>query len=302
MPKSLFSLSYSVDQNPELIWKNWQTTEFWYKSWYGRSQFFSLTSVNHKVPGALRLQPLLPNYLVLLTKTQPINLLEFIFSAQFHSFGLTFTLTGSNPTVLNVSAQSLSSQFFTPVFDFLARPYLRQYADRVADLCRGLVDDQSANYLDLTNTPPTEDVTLADLPSPGFFLWQLINHWQKQVDHVLKPYLLTSTQWLVLFELVKLNETDHDVSSRKLAKWLRINEVHLSDVLQTLVAKHLVHKLKLPNDGRKFRLTATSQGKLLAVEAHTQVIQAERKFFFALPAHDRQQFAKIITQFAKPIE
>lgn len=301
MPKPLFSLSYSIDQSPELIWENWQRADFWRQTWSGKSQHFYFPAVSPKVSGVLQLQPLLPKYSFVLANVQPNTALEFTFSSIVQTLVMSTTLTGSEPTVLNITVTSHTPASSSgQVFDWLAKPYFRQYSDRVADLCRQLQSNE-VKYQPIVQTenfPPPSQIS-HDFPTGGFFMWHLINNWQNQLDLALKNFHLTSTQWLLLFNLVKMNESSEEATTSTLAKSLQLHEVHVSDVIKVLVKKHLVHKLKLQSDQRKFKLTATSQGKSLAIEAQTTVIQTERKFFSSLAGTQRQQFAKLITELAK---
>lgn len=302
MAKPLFSLSYSITQSPELIWDEWQKADFWRQSWIGKSQQFYIPALSSKITGTLKLQPLLPRFTFTLTKYQPNDSLEFTFYSFVQTLVVALTLTGSDPTVLNITVTSHTSASPSGLaFDWLAKPYFRQYSDRVAYLCRELqVEETKKTVSQLSEQLPSEDFTTTIFPSGGFFMWHLINNWQNQLDLALKNFQLTSTQWLLLFNLVKMNESSDEATTSTLAKSLNLHEVHVSDVIKVLVKKHLVHKLKLQSDQRKFKLTATSQGKLLAVEAHTTVIQTERKFFSSLTGTQRQQFAKLITELAQP--
>ncbi len=302
MAKPLFSLSYSIAQSPELIWEEWQKTDFWRQSWLGKSQHFYIPALSSKITGTLKLQPLLPQYTFTLSKFQPNDSLEFTFSSLVQTLTVALSLTGSDPTVLNISVNSYTNSSPSGlIFDWLAKPYFRQYSDRVAYLCRELqVEETKEITTQFSEQSPSTDSSAPIFPSDGFFMWHLINNWQNQLDLALKNFHLTSTQWLLLFNLVKMNESGEETTTSTLAKSLQLHEVHVSDVIKVLVKKHLVHKLKLQSDQRKFKLTATSQGKLLAVEAHTTVIQTERKFFSSLMGSERQQFARLITKLAQP--
>lgn len=300
MLKPLFSLSYSLSQQPSLIWSAWQKAEFWQKVWCGKSQLFYLPAISTKITGRLKLQPLLPQYSLHLDKFRDQSELNFSLISSVHSLQLNYSLTGADPVVLNVSVWQLGqSSSFAPIFDTLAKPYLIQHADKLANICRELNPFDSTPPLDYgedSDSANSKIKSFANYPTIGFFLWHLVNTWQGQVDSALKAFDLTSTQWLLLLNLIKLNETKQEATISSLADRLNLHEVHVSDLVSTLVKKHYVHKLKLANDKRKFHLTATAQGKLTATEANTVMIMTERKYFNSLDSDQRQIFAKFITQ------
>ena len=59
-------------------------------------------------------------------------------------------------------------------------------------------------------------------------------------------------------------------------------EIHYSEDVE-LVKKHLVHKIKILPDKRSFVISATAEGRITAVEAHTAIIQTDKKFFSPEP-------------------
>ena len=52
-----------------------------------------------------------------------------------------------------------------------------------------------------------------------------------------------------------------------LSSLLELNAVLVSDVINALVKKHLVHKIKILPDKRSFMINATAEGKITAIEA-----------------------------------
>ena len=117
----------------------------------------------------------------------------------------------------------------------------------------------------------------------GFRLWQLANLWQSKIRVVLKPFQLTPTQWLLLYALVRLEKHPDPITPSTLADKLEINTMLVSDVITALVKKHLVHKIKILPDKRSFVISATAEGRITAVEAHTAIIQTDKKFFSPEP-------------------
>lgn len=301
MAKPLFSLSYSIDQNAQNIFDSWLKSWFWQKSWCSKSQNFQLPAVSTKVQGVIKLQPLLPQYSVSVANLQPGKSLEFLLNSSYHSLNLAYSLTGDEPTILNITVtRSEQLGMLNNFFDWLAKPYLLQHSERVATLCREITPT-----IDTTETviKSSEDTTKVEpiFPTIGFFLWHLVNTWQHQIDRVLKQFNLTSTQWLLLFNLLKSSEAKQTITISHLSVQLGLNEVHVSDVITSLVRKHYVHKVKFTSDRRKFQLTATPDGKIAATQANLALIQTEKKFFHSLESGQRQQLASLITQLATPI-
>lgn len=299
MLKPILSLSYSLDQNAQNIFASWLKADFWQETWYGKSQKFWLPAISSKVQGIVKLQPLLPQYSISLTNFQKEKSLEFTLNSSFHTLVLTYSLTGNQPTILNVTIAKpdLDTGFHT-LLDWLAKPYLCRHIEKLVATCREIEIPKKSFELETNEqNTPTEQI----LPTLGFFLWHLVNTWQQQIDLVLKTFNLTSTQWLLLFNLVKLNEKKQETTISSLAEQLGLNQVHVSDVTSSLVKKHYVHKIKLANDKRAFRLTATADGKIAAIQANTSLIQAEKKFFYSISNNQRQQLAGFITQLATPL-
>lgn len=178
--------------------------------------------------------------------------------------------------------------------------------------------------IDTTAKPPTTQAEKAatepesvssstpSLPSLGYTLWQISNRWQSQVRTALKPHGLTPTQWLLLFTLVRMEKDELVVTPTLLAQALSLNTMLVSDVVKLLVNKHLVHKIKIMPDRRSFKISATAGGKITAVEAHTDVILAEKRFFRDLAEDERpigkylelmkQQIAAQATQGSQPAQ
>lgn len=117
------------------------------------------------------------------------------------------------------------------------------------------------------------------LPSPGFILWSLNNDWQREVTKALRPHQLSLAQWLLLFTLVRLTEKQGRVRLVALVDELSLNPTFVSDVIKALVKKHFVHKLKLASDQRAFYIRPTAVGRITVIEAYSDLIQAEKRFF-----------------------
>jgi|GEM_PF-1772821 len=297
MTKPIFSISFSIEANAQDVFSAWLKTDFWRNSWHGKCQDFNLPAVSLKTRGLLQIQPLLPKYLVEIINLQPSKLLELSLVSTFHNLILSYSLTGNDPTIFNFTlSQTKANRGLNKLFAWLAKPYLHHHAIKVAENCRML---QITQHVSETNTQVKEEIIQKPtLPTLGFCLWQLNNEWQNQLDTALKKFNLTSTQWLLLFTLIKINESHSEANVSLLAKELDLHPVHVSDVISILVKKHYIHKIKLESDKRRFKLTPTTDGKIVATQANTTVIQAERKFFYSLDQVKKQQLAKLVTPLA----
>ncbi|MGC8485985.1 MAG: MarR family winged helix-turn-helix transcriptional regulator [Candidatus Baltobacteraceae bacterium] len=79
------------------------------------------------------------------------------------------------------------------------------------------------------------------------------------IDATLRPYDLGSTQWYVLWHLVR----DGQLAQRELLTLLQIEKATLSGVVSTLVRKRFVKQTTDPADQRHKMLSITPAGRAL---------------------------------------
>jgi DNA-binding MarR family transcriptional regulator len=111
--------------------------------------------------------------------------------------------------------------------------------------------------------------------SPGFLLWQATRRWQRELTAALKPLELTHVQFVLLASVWWLGEP----TQRELADQAATDPMMTSQVVRALEKRGLVGRRPDPNDGRAWRLVATSSGAELAQRAIRVVEDADAAFF-----------------------
>jgi DNA-binding MarR family transcriptional regulator len=114
-------------------------------------------------------------------------------------------------------------------------------------------------------------------------LWQVSNHWQREIKKALDPFGLTHAQFVVLAAAYWLGQQG-DVTQTSLAAHARTDKMMTSKLLRTLESKGYVQRTEHATDTRAKAITLTSTGMRLAVQAAWAVEEFETRFFAALPA------------------
>lgn len=117
--------------------------------------------------------------------------------------------------------------------------------------------------------------------SPGFLLWNLENHWQREQRRVLAPFELTAVQFLLLSGLAGV-EADSGVSQIDLARSCRTDPMMTSQVVRALANVGLIERIRDVRDKRAFILRLTDDGRALQSRAASAVRDVEVRFFAAL--------------------
>jgi DNA-binding MarR family transcriptional regulator len=126
--------------------------------------------------------------------------------------------------------------------------------------------------------------------SPGFVLWQVSNHWQREIKKALDQFGLTHAQFVVLAAAYWLGQQGN-VTQTTLAAHARTDKMMTSKLLRTLESKGYLQRVEHATDTRAKSISLTSAGVRLAVQAAWAVEEFENKFFasfFAEPALIKQ--------------
>lgn len=120
--------------------------------------------------------------------------------------------------------------------------------------------------------------------SPGFVLWQVSNHWQREIKKALDQFGLTHAQFVVLAGAYWLGQQESSVTQAALAAHARIDKMMTSKVLRTLESKKLLQRSEHTTDTRAKSIELTPAGVRLVVQAAWAVEEFEASFFAAFSA------------------
>jgi DNA-binding MarR family transcriptional regulator len=313
MSHPYFTHRFDSTKAPEKIWASWLLPAFWQATWQDLSSHFSISEPIHLGSAGLITFTDHASYQLQIIELHDQERLTVQFRSHSARFNLHYALESAAEakTKVKVSltveqpidSSSLVSTLINPiitrhitVFQSLLEKTEQPTQTQPAE-APPAPEPETATSVDVLTPSPDKDATAAPsnltLPSLGFSLWQIANRWQSHVRAALKPHGLTPTQWLLLFTLVRMEKDELVVTPTLLAQALNLNTMLVSDVIKLLVNKHLVHKIKIMPDRRSFKISATAAGKITAVEAHTDVILAEKRFFRDL-AQDERPVAKYL--------
>ena len=118
--------------------------------------------------------------------------------------------------------------------------------------------------------------------SPGFLLWHVTLHWQRDIAAALAPLDLTHVQFVLLAATWWLNSHGEDPNQLTLARQAGTDVKMTSQVLRKLETKGLIRRDVDTADTRAKRLRVTDRGAELAAEAIATVESADTRFFHSI--------------------
>jgi len=119
--------------------------------------------------------------------------------------------------------------------------------------------------------------------SPGFLLWNLENHWQREQRRVLALFELTVVQFLLLSGLKDVG-AESGMSQIELARRCRTDPMMTSQIVRLLAKEGLIERIRQVRDKRAFNLRLSEDGRALQRRAASAVRAVETQFFAALGA------------------
>ncbi|MCA9373310.1 hypothetical protein KC921_04415 [Candidatus Woesebacteria bacterium] len=301
MSQPSFSYHFELSLTLEQAWSFFTDLAFWKKSWHGLADRFTLSEpLRLGSKGVLSLIEG-ENWEIVLTDFRPALSLTFQLRSASGKVSLEYRLTQQIQPVVSVTvkleqfkhdSQDIVSTLINPIITKHLNLFHQLLDSEIPQAHKEDTPNEQAEpkSAPAQSSPPVDDSALQLLDvQAGFRLWQLANVWQSKIRSILKPYQLSPTQWLLLYALVRLEKHPEPMTPSLLSSLLELNAVLVSDVINALVKKHLVHKIKILPDKRSFMINATAEGKITAIEAHTAVVQANKKFFSPDPLNKIQQ-------------
>jgi len=119
--------------------------------------------------------------------------------------------------------------------------------------------------------------------NPGFLLWHVTLHWQRDIAAALGPLDLTHAQFVLLASIWWLNRGGETPNQLAVARHAGTDVKMTSQVLRRLEDKGLIRRETDPADTRAKRLQVTDSGARVAEHAVTVVEDVDRAFFAATP-------------------
>jgi DNA-binding MarR family transcriptional regulator len=119
--------------------------------------------------------------------------------------------------------------------------------------------------------------------SPGFLLWHVTLHWQRDMAAALGPLGLTHVQFVLLATTWWLNTQGQRPNQLAVARQAGTDVKMTSQVLRTLEAKGLIRRDIDATDTRARRLSVTGDAARLTARALTAVETADAAFFQPTP-------------------
>ena len=115
--------------------------------------------------------------------------------------------------------------------------------------------------------------------SLGFVLWRATHAWQRSLEHALLPTGLTHLRFAMLIALGWLTREGETVTQRRLADFMSVQPMQVSQVLVALEHADLVARHPSSSDRRALALTLTPAGEAALRQAMPIVEEAHREFF-----------------------
>ncbi len=114
---------------------------------------------------------------------------------------------------------------------------------------------------------------------PGFLLWQVSKLWQRTLNAALKDLELSSTQAVILGNIVRMTGQKRSVTQITLSAVTKIDPMTTSQAIRTLEKKKLIKRIVAEEDRRAFSIQPTTQGVKVTIEALQRIAQAHEEFF-----------------------
>lgn len=114
---------------------------------------------------------------------------------------------------------------------------------------------------------------------PGFLLWQVSKLWQRKLNAALKDLDLSSTQAVILGNIVRMTGQKRTVTQISLSEITKVDPMTTSQSIRTLEKKKLIKRIVSEKDKRAFSIQPTTQGVQVTLEALQRIAQAHEEFF-----------------------
>jgi DNA-binding MarR family transcriptional regulator len=117
---------------------------------------------------------------------------------------------------------------------------------------------------------------------PGFLLWQVSKLWQRRLNAALEYLNLTSTQAIILGNIVRMAGQKKTVTQIALSEITKVDPMTTSQAIRTLEKKKLIKRVVSKTDKRAFSILPTRQGAQITMKALQAFVAAHESFFESL--------------------
>jgi DNA-binding MarR family transcriptional regulator len=132
-------------------------------------------------------------------------------------------------------------------------------------------------------------------------LWRVSNEWQREIREVLAALGLTHVQFVLLANLIWLEDQGLKVTQAVLARQTAIDKMMVSDVVKTLEEKKMILKRPDPNDGRAHLLGSTKASERL-VKVAMKAVEGTNRRFFARSSHSTDAIVEMLQSLSSPLK
>lgn len=126
----------------------------------------------------------------------------------------------------------------------------------------------------------------------SFMMGNIHNAITNQVNRVFSKYDLTLRQVLVISYL--FNHEKDIVTQKTLEDCMHLSNPTITVLIQNMCKKGLIKKEKVPEDGRKYRLTLTQKTKDLCAEAFAEMTVEEQNIFAGVTPEEKRQLRHVL--------
>jgi DNA-binding MarR family transcriptional regulator len=130
---------------------------------------------------------------------------------------------------------------------------------------------------------------------PGFLLWQVSKLWQRYLNEALEDLNISSTQAVILGNIVRWVRMDKDVTQIMLSEQTKIDPMTTSQAIRTLEKKELIIREPSKEDKRAYHVQPTPKGIEVMDQALQRFVRAHEAFFEPLKG-DLEAFAAQLRQ------
>jgi|SRR3989304_8217614 len=133
---------------------------------------------------------------------------------------------------------------------------------------------------------------------PGFLLWQVSKLWQRHLNAALKDLGLTSTQAIILGNIVRMTGQKKTVTQVALSDITKVDTMTTSQAIRTLEKKKLIRRVVAKNDKRAFSIVPTQRGAQVTLRALQAFVEAHESFFKPVE-QEMETFARSLQKLIK---
>jgi len=131
---------------------------------------------------------------------------------------------------------------------------------------------------------------------PGVLLWNVSKLWQQQLNSALEEIGLSSTNAVILSNMLHLELEHQQANQGMLAELSNVDLMTTSNALRTLQKKGFIDRNTDPHDKRAYILSLTTEGRHTAYQALRRIAHCHQHFFGRLQDQELAQFAGSLTK------